>query len=69
MTATEAPGRADAAIGQQWNPDAYRRWASYVPELGRGVVDLLDPRPQERVLDLGVVCVTLLLYSKYDYFD
>ena len=89
MTAAE---RAGAAGGQHWSPEYYRRWASYVPELGRGVVDLLDPRPQERVLDLGcgdgalstppreapaapqqaasgVVYVTLLRYSKYDYFD
>ena len=38
---------------QRWDPDRYRRWAAYVPELGREVVDLLDPRPGERVLDLG----------------
>ena len=48
-----AAERAGAAGGQHWSPEYYRRWASYVPELGRGVVDLLDPRPQERVLDLG----------------
>ncbi len=38
---------------QRWDPERYRRWAPYVPELGRGVLDLLDPRPGERVLDLG----------------
>ena len=92
MTATEAPGRAGAAGGQQWIPTPTAAGPSYVPELGRGVVELLDPRPQERVLDLGcgdgalstprreapaapqqaasgVVYVTLLRYSKYDYFD
>lgn len=53
MTAGERPERAEAAGGQRWNPDAYRRWASYVPELGRGVMELLDPRPHERMLDLG----------------
>ena len=38
---------------QRWDPERYRRWAPYVPELGRGVLDLLDLRPGERVLDLG----------------
>ena len=38
---------------QRWDPERYRRWAPYVPELGRGVLDLLDPRRGERVLDLG----------------
>ena len=38
---------------QRWDPERYRRWAPYVTELGRGVVELLDPRPGERVLDLG----------------
>lgn len=50
MTESE---RAGAAGGQHWSPDYYRRWAPYVPELGRDLVELLDPRPQERVLDLG----------------
>ena len=39
---------------QRWDPERYRRWAPYVPELGRGVLDLLDPRPGERVLDPGL---------------
>ena len=39
--------------GQHWRPEQYRRCASYVPELGRGLIDLLDPRPDERILDLG----------------
>ena len=44
----------NATAGEQrWDPERYRRWAPYVPELGRGVLDLLDPRPGERVLDLG----------------
>ena len=61
---TDAPGSAggrsrvpaqDAADadGQHWNPVRYRRCASFVPELGRDLVELLDPRPGERVLDLG----------------
>ena len=38
---------------QRWDPECYKRWAAYVPELGRDVMGLLDPRPGERVLDLG----------------
>ena len=42
-----------AGDGQRWDPDRYRRWAPFVPALGREVLDLLDPRPGEQVLDLG----------------
>ena len=38
---------------QRWDPERYGRWAAYVPELGRDLIGLLDPRPCERVLDLG----------------
>ena len=38
---------------QQWDPDTYARNARFVSELGAGVVDLLAPRPGERILDLG----------------
>lgn len=38
---------------QRWDPESYKRWAAYVPELGRDLMGLLDPRPGERVLDLG----------------
>jgi len=50
VTAQDAAGAAD---GQHWNPERYRRCAPFVAELGRDLVDLLDPRPGERVLDLG----------------
>jgi trans-aconitate methyltransferase len=40
-------------LPQDWDPDRYQRHAAFVAELGRGVVDLLAPRPGERVLDLG----------------
>jgi trans-aconitate methyltransferase len=43
----------DAARGQDWDPERYRRHASFVAELGRPVLDLLAPRAGERVLDLG----------------
>ena len=38
---------------QQWNPDTYARNARFVSDLGAGVLELLAPRPGERVLDLG----------------
>ena len=38
---------------QQWDPDAYATNARFVSDLGADVVDLLDPRPGERILDLG----------------
>lgn len=40
-------------MGQDWNPERYRRNAAFVAELGQPVVELLAPRPGERVLDLG----------------
>lgn len=36
-----------------WNPDAYANKAGFVARLGGGVLDLLDPQADERVLDLG----------------
>ncbi|MDE0448197.1 MAG: methyltransferase domain-containing protein [Spirochaetaceae bacterium] len=38
---------------QCWQPERYRRCASYVPELGRGLIELLDPVRGDRILDLG----------------
>jgi trans-aconitate methyltransferase len=38
---------------QQWDPDAYDANARFVSDLGAGVVELLDPLPGERILDLG----------------
>lgn len=38
---------------QPWNPEAYRERAGYVPALGQPLLDLLNPRPWERILDLG----------------
>lgn len=43
------PDRAD----QRWDPRRYASAADFVPILGLPVVDLLSPRPGERVLDLG----------------
>jgi len=42
-----------AATSQTWNPETYARNARFVAELGAPVVELLAPRPGERILDLG----------------
>src|SRR5215472_7446914 len=36
-----------------WDPDAYARNARFVSDLGAGVLDWLEPRPGELILDLG----------------
>ncbi len=41
------------AAQQRWDPDQYSANARFVSELGMPVVELLAPRPGERVLDLG----------------
>ena len=38
---------------QTWNATRYAENASCVPALGQPVLDLLQPRPGERILDLG----------------
>src|SRR5262245_55117120 len=38
---------------QTWHPDRYIRNAGFVAQLGLPVVELLDPQPGERILDLG----------------
>ena len=38
---------------QRWDPATYAQHARFVSDLGAGVVDLLAPRPGERILDLG----------------
>ena len=41
-------------MGEQvWDPEQYARTAGFVPALGQDVLRMLDPRPHERVLDLG----------------
>ena len=46
-----APG--EAAAPQRWDPERYARTARYVSDLGLPVLELLAPRPGERILDLG----------------
>ena len=40
-------------IAQTWDPASYARNARFVSDLGSPVVDLLAPKPGERILDLG----------------
>ena len=44
-------GRTPGA--QRWDPENYRKNASFVSELAGPVLDLLGPVPGERILDLG----------------
>jgi len=37
----------------RWNPEAYNRHTAFVSRLALPVVDLLDPKPGERILDAG----------------
>lgn len=38
---------------QTWDPELYARNARFVSDLGAAVLDLLAPRPGERILDVG----------------
>lgn len=42
-----------ASHGHSWDPAAYAAHAGFVPALGVPAVELLAPRPGERILDLG----------------
>ncbi len=46
-------GDRDTGTPNQWDPDDYDGGHGFVSEYGADVVDLLDPEPGERVLDLG----------------
>src|SRR5215472_6000095 len=41
------------SMGQTWDPAIYARNARFVSDLGTPVVELLAPKPDERILDLG----------------
>src|ERR1700682_318881 len=41
------------STAQTWAPASYARNARFVSDLGSPVVDLLAPKPGERILDLG----------------
>ncbi len=38
---------------QHWDPDRYAQNARFVADLGLPVIELLDPKPNEQILDLG----------------
>ena len=42
-----------AASTSKWNAGDYARVGSFVAELGGAALDLLDPQPGERILDVG----------------
>ena len=44
---------AAMSAAQTWDPATYARNARFVSDLGSPVVDLLAPKPGERILDLG----------------
>src|SRR5271170_2975472 len=41
------------STAQTWDPASYARNARFVSDLGSPVMDLLAPKPGERILDLG----------------
>lgn len=43
----------DRVSEQAWNPAHYDRAGAFVPKLAADLVELLSPKPRERVLDLG----------------
>ena len=38
---------------QCWGPEIYKKGADFVPLFGRPVIELLDPKKEEKILDLG----------------
>ncbi|HEU5294363.1 MAG TPA: methyltransferase domain-containing protein [Burkholderiaceae bacterium] len=44
---------SSTAAGQTWNAANYERHARFVAELGAPVLDLLEPKPGEAILDLA----------------
>jgi trans-aconitate methyltransferase len=49
----EESAEMEQAPRQEWQPDRYAANARFVADLGAPVVELLAPRPGERILDLG----------------
>ncbi|BCJ86317.1 methyltransferase domain-containing protein [Effusibacillus dendaii] len=43
----------NASSQNDWNACLYDKKIGFVSELGKGVVDLLDPQPGEQILDVG----------------
>jgi len=49
------------ASTSKWDPATYAKVGAFVAELGQAALDLLDPQPGERILDLGCGEGTLTL--------
>src|SRR5213078_3835526 len=47
------PSSASSTSSHQWNAAVYADNAHFVPALGQPVLDLLQPKQGERILDLG----------------
>jgi SAM-dependent methyltransferase len=52
-TSSSSPSPSSSSSAQQWSPAGYAANAHFVPALGQPVLDLLQPQPGERILDLG----------------
>ena len=50
---SDVPVLMPKASTSQWDAGDYARFGSFVPELGQAALDLLDPHPGERILDVG----------------
>ena len=44
---------SEVSRAQEWNSSRYAQNARFVSDLGQPVLELLDPQPGERILDLG----------------
>ena len=53
MADVTLPGAGLTGSAQTWDPARYEKNARFVSELGAPVVELLAPKPGERILDLG----------------
>jgi trans-aconitate methyltransferase len=53
QTSQPTKPRASISTGQSWNSTAYATHGRFVANLATAVVDLLNPRPGEHILDLG----------------
>ncbi len=62
MSSTKASsGTPTSAAAQTWCAEQYAHHAAFVPALGAPLIDRLDPKPGERILDLGCGDGTLTL--------
>ena len=52
-TAPSPPRPPIPAAGQAWSAQGYARHAGFVADLGAPLIDLLAPRPRQRILDIG----------------